>query len=64
MAKSNFPGPYPNETTEDDSMMVRRPSDHLEIASRPSTLRSTHDKSKIMGISHVGDMNSSTRKGR
>ncbi len=64
MARSNFPGPYLNETTEDDPMMVRRPGDHMEIASRPSTLRGTHDKSKLMGITHVGDQNSSSRKGR
>lgn len=64
MAKSNFPGPGINDVQEDDPLMVRRPADHMEIASRPSTLRSTHDKSKLMGINHVGDMNSSTRKGR
>ncbi len=64
MAKSNFPGPGINDVQEDDPMMVRRPGDHMEIASRPSTLRGTHDKSKLLSISHVGDQNSLSRKGR
>lgn len=65
MASQNFPGPYINgNLTEDDPMMARRPADHMDIASRPSTLRGTHDKSKLMNISHIGDQNSPTRKGR
>lgn len=64
MAKQNFPSPYLNETTEQDPMMVRRPSDHLEIAARPSTLRATYEKGGKMGIDHVGDANALTRKGR
>lgn len=64
MAKSNFPGPYLNSTEEDDPMMIRRPANHMEIASRPSTLRATHEKSSLMNLSHVGDQNSLSRKGR
>jgi hypothetical protein len=64
MPKQNFPRPGINSTEEDDPMMIRRPANHMEIASRPSTLRSTHDKSPTMGLVHVGDQNSPTRKGR
>lgn len=64
MAAQKFPGPYLNETTEDDPMMIRRPPNHMEIASRPSTLRSTHEKSGLMGINHTSDQNALTRKGR
>ena len=38
-------------------MLVRRPPDHMEIASRPSTLRSTGEKSRLMSVQHVGDQN-------
>ena len=58
MPKQNFPGPYVSTTTEDDPMMIRRPADHMEIASRPSTLRNTHKKSDKMGIDHTKDANS------
>lgn len=64
MAKQSFPGPGLNECQEDDAMMVRRPPDHMEIASRPSTLRSTGEKSRLMGINHTGDQNAMTRRGR
>jgi hypothetical protein len=64
MASQRFPGPYLNETVEDDPMMVRRPPSHMEIAARPSTLRSTGDKTTTMNISHTGDQNALTRKGR
>jgi hypothetical protein len=57
MAKSNFPGPYINTTTEDDPMMKRRPPDHMEIGARAGTLKSTLERSTLMGIKHTGDQN-------
>lgn len=64
MPKQNFPGPYLNDCVEDDPMMVRRPPNHMEIASRPMTLRQTLSKSPLMGIAHTGDENALSRRGR
>lgn len=59
MAARNFPGPGMNSTTEDDSLMKRRPPDHMEIGARPATLRAAgSNKTGIMSIKHVGDQNS------
>ena len=64
MAKQSFPGPYLNETTEDDPMMIRRPPNHMDIGARKSTLSQTHEKSGLLGIKHVADENSPTRRGK
>ena len=58
MAARNFPGPGVSDTKEDDSIMIRRPADNMEIGARPATTRAAGDaKTKLMGIKHIGDQN-------